>query len=105
MQNKLIASLLKIQQGLDKLDHRHYESLLQKVDLLEACNDYGMARKTLKNMLDFNQSFQGEIIELGEVKEDTEINTQQIIKQREENIKAIQKRIEDKIAREREDER
>ena len=56
MQNKLKESLAKINACLNKMDPNNYAVLLQKVEILEAMNEYGEAQGVLVQVLENNKA-------------------------------------------------
>lgn len=50
-QNDLNGALSKINEGLDKIDHRHFEANVVKVKILKAMNKYTQGWQILENLI------------------------------------------------------
>lgn len=49
-QNRLTDALSKIEEALTKIDHRHFETIKLKIQLLKTMNKYPELRKTISNL-------------------------------------------------------
>ena len=55
-------ALVKIDEGLQKINHKSYDGLMIKVKILKSLNRYEEAQNVLKDMLEWHQDKKEEIL-------------------------------------------
>ena len=65
-QGRLVEALKQIEDSISKIDHKHWPTLMQKLEVLQKT---GMLEESLKLLKDMDEYFEDDDLKLNQVKE------------------------------------